>query len=274
MSRIEALIQQRKNSLARGVLNLGSDVAITDAELRELLAHPGVPALNQIHVFDGKLGIDGARALIESEKVRGVDDLYVGSCPIGDDGLALLAGALSAVTKLSAPNVGATARGAAAVAGGSWRLVSLELGHQALGDAGANALAALTLDNLMVQAASIGGDGARALIAARGGQLKLEDNPIGGGLAGLATIGRTTLLLGKAKLGDADVEALAAAAAPALRTLSLPYNAIGDAGLTALARGPWLAQLEALDVTGAPNGAGLSALQAAWTGRPGLTPSA
>jgi hypothetical protein len=277
MSRVDALIDGRVTMLARGSLMLGSDVAVDDDELRAILDHPKVPPLTMIDVFAGRLGPAGVRALAASDKVRGLDDLRLGSCPIGDDGLAILAAALPALTRLAAPNVGATARGAEAVAAGRWRLVRVELGHQAIGDDGARALAGLALDHLLVQDAGIGGAGARRVIA--DGQvvnLTLDGNPIGaGGLVGVERISSATrtLFLAKAGLADADLEALATASAPALRALSLRYHAGGDAGLAALARAPWLAQLEALDVTGSRRGGGLTALAAAWGARPGLTPS-
>ena len=157
------------------------------------------------------------------------------------------------------------------------RVDALDVGFQQLGDAGGLALAGLSpRDQLLLQKAGIGGEGARALLSrSRARTLKLEGNPLGrGGLAGLSRVSPAlvSLDLTSCGLGAADLTTLASAPATGLRSLVLDYNPTGDAGLRALAGAAWLGQLDALSVMGAKAGdAARTELRRAWGDREGLT---
>lgn len=125
---------------------------------------------------------------------------------------------------------------------------------QPLGDDGARAWAdsanAANLRHLDLMATGLGVDGLAALMRSdRLGALEtlvLSHNPVGRWPD--VPVSLRFLDLTDCGLGDDDVEALTASAAPLLRGISLAYNNIGSRGMRALAAWPVLPQLWELDL--------------------------
>jgi hypothetical protein len=280
MDRVDQLLVERLRAVEKGTLMIPS-ARLTDAELEAVLSDPRVPALQELTLHHNQLTADGVTTITTSPKLAGLSTLDVSNNPVGDEGLSILAVSpvLDPLRVLSLAAVGASAEGVRALTQGAHvdGVAEIDLGFQALGDAGAQALASWPpRDKLLLQKAGIGGPGARALLEqGQAATLKLKENPVGeGGLTGLSQISPALVTLDASAcgLGPADAAALAGAAAPGLRSLELDHNALGDAGLRALASAPWLGQLQFLSVMGGKaSPAARSDLQRAWGQRPGLT---
>jgi hypothetical protein len=280
MDRTEQLLIERLRGVERGTLMIPS-AGLTDSELEAILSDPRVPALQDLSLHNNRLTADGITTLTTSPKLSGLSNLNVSNNPVGDEGVSILAVSpvLDPLRTLSLAAVGASAEGVRALQQGGHvdHVAEIDLGFQALGDDGAQVLSTWApRDKLLLQEAAIGGPGARALLErGQAASLKLKKNPLGeGGLAGLSQISPAivTLDLSACGLGAASAQALARASAPGLRSLSLDYNALGDAGLKALASASWLGQLQFLSVMGAKaSPTARSDLRQAWGQRPGLT---
>ncbi len=279
-TRAEAYVTTRAPQLANGSLAiLGDDLG--DDVLEAILADPRVPALKDLSLGRNRLTAAAVRTIAASPKSAHLRLLALDINPVGDQGLVVLSKwfGLTTLEDLMVAHTGATSVGIRALAS-SPHLTSLKratFGFQNVGDDGAIALAALPVREWMhVDSGQIGPAGARALLSAgHSTSLSLNNNPIGaGGLATLPAISPTLagLAMQQTGLGAADAMALAALAAPALRSLDLEYNDLGDAGVRALVGAPWFAQLDALDVAYTrASEATYDALRAAWGAKNGLT---
>jgi len=267
--------------LVDGRLYVGSDAEMDDAVLAALLADARLPALKELDLFGNRIGPPGVRDLMASAKTAGLTMLVLGRNPIGDDGAtAIAARPWPALRQLGLAWTGMGPRGAAALvaAPALAALQRVEIGYQALGDEAVAPFARWS-ELISLSAAKTGllGPGARALMEGGSAEaLDLADNLLPeGALGGLGALSPRlrTLTLKSSGLGALDAAALAAVAAPGLKNLDLSMTKLGDDGVRALARAPWLGQLDSLNVLYAGAGpAGMGALAAAWGSRPGLTP--
>ena len=276
----DGLIGRALRQLGSGRLYLASDAEVDDATLASMRADVRLSALFEVDLSNQKLGPASARLLAESPKTAGLQVLVLGQNAILDDGAeAIAARAWSGLGQLGLAWTKLGARGLAALARspGLGHLHSLEIGYQPLGDAAVALLTALpALTSLSVSRTELMGPGARALLEVAVGWLDLSDNPLPeGALTGLTALSRRlrSVSFKQSGLGASDAAVLAGLAAPALRSVDLAMTKLGDAGLSALARAPWLAQLDGLNVSYAGgSGAGLATLREAWGARPGLSP--
>ncbi len=276
----DGLIGRALRQLGTGRLYLASDAEVDDATLAVMLADVRVTALFEVDLTNQKLGPASARLLAESPKTAGLQVLVLGQNAIADDGAEAIAGrAWSGLGQLGLAWTQLGPRGLAALARspGLSHLHTLEIGYQPLGDAAVAQLTALpALTSLSVSRTALAGPGARALLEVAVGWLDLSDNPLPeGALAGLGALSPRlrSVSFKQSGLGASDAAVLAGLPAPALRSVDLSMTKLDDAGLAALARAPWLAQLEALNVSYAGgSGAGLATLREAWGARPGLSP--
>lgn len=193
--------------------------------LRELLIRPSYNSDPQlINPLAGRQGLAGVRRL------------FVSGNPLGPGGVRGLLGgpAFQAMTQLALGSAGCQPEDALALATSPrlTGLTELVLSDNPILDLGAEALASSPnlrcLEVLDLRNNGLGQRGALAVAA----------SPV------LATV--ESLDLSDNSLGTEGCQALARAPMPALRRLSLNGCAVGPAGLKALAKGPWLANLRQL----------------------------
>jgi uncharacterized protein (TIGR02996 family) len=248
--------------------------AIGPAGAEALAASPHLANLTALHLHGGFIGTPGALALANSATLRHLRNLSVGYNKIGPEGIAALlhspnlAGVEELKISFNGPSDdGPGDAGLAALASSPTirRLRSLDLAESRVTAEGARHLAGAahlaTLRTLDLHGNPVGPAGAR----------HLADSPH---LAGLRW-----LSLAQAGINDEALQALAAAPHLRPRVLLLARsaldrggegaaapptrNAVGPAGLAALAASPVLAGLEELDLSHNPVGdAGLAALAA------------
>jgi len=259
------------------ILNRG----LSDGDLRQRFAEPARTQITDINLANNALTSEAVAIIVDSPKTEGITWLNLSRNGIGDEGLGLLARStrLTTIKRLLLAQVGATGDGVRVLAASPHfgTLQTLSLAYQAVGDVGAEALAAMGgVEQVNLTQAAITGAGAQALVA-RGhfASLDLSDNPLGqGALVGLTELSPhlRTLSLSQTGIGAKDFAALAAATAPALLSLDVNNNKIDDAGVLALASATWLGQLETLVVSGYfASTSARRELIAAWGERPGLT---
>ncbi len=269
--RLAFILPSLKNEWAMKQMN--------DASFVALLSHPELPVLESLFFSNVDITASTVSAIVDSPKSRSLTALSFAFEPLGDAGLKAMAGwqGLKSLTTLSYDKCGVTADGLSALLTGPYgqELPGLSLKWQAIGDSGAAVLAQARLrGNLTLTDTQIGGAGARRLIeSAPSRALYLNENPIGpGGLVGLVGIGEglVSLNLQDCGLDETDAKALAAVgASPDFKGLYLRDD-LGDAGVLAIAKAPWLGQLEQLLVMTKASAAAKTSLSAAWGERAGL----
>ena len=178
-----------------------------------------------------------------------LDTLRAAGCDLGPEALRLLDVARTVNLRHNRIGPGATWP---ALLG---HLIELDLGFNDLGDAGVGELMrAGGLRSLGLAGNRITAAGVRSLALPGVETIELSANPLGDDVAAAALDGRfpalTRLDLGNVGLTAAGLGELLHTAVR-LRSLSLAWNRIGDAGVKALAGCPDLAGLEELDLTGA-----------------------
>jgi len=224
---------------------------IGEPVLLEIVDDPEVGPIEDVRVVQSQITALGVRGIMEGKNTSGLHSLNLMGSRVGDDGLRALAESprLAQLERLLIQDVGATAAGVQALAASPhFRVGNVAMGFQAIGDAGAEALAGATMVNsLRLESAQIGGRGARALIeGTHAVRLDLTKNPIH--LVGLRKISPhlRSLTLDETPLTVEDIQALAALPAPALESLSLHYVAMSDPVYEAILAAPWFDQLELL----------------------------
>ncbi|HEX2569687.1 MAG TPA: hypothetical protein VH877_09025 [Polyangia bacterium] len=277
--KVNRLVGESLKTMERGTLHLAAQ-SLNDEELAAILADKRVPALNTLNVQDNPLSRAAIQTMSGSSKLQGLQRLALSDCAIGDEGMTLLAQSpiLRSVYFLLLAGVNASSKGVEALAASphTGALRRLDLSGQSLGDVGASAVLRLHgLEDLTLQKIDLQGAGARTLIeGATVKVLDLDRNSLGpGALVGLRRISPSlgTITLKLTGLGPQDAAALAALPAN-LQVLDLSYCPIGDAGVRALARAPWIGQLQALDAIGSQaSEPAKEALRQAYGARRGLT---
>jgi hypothetical protein len=242
----------------RSVLSLPSQAGIGEPVLLEIVDHPEVGPIEDVTVAEGQITARGVRGIMAGKNTSGLRSLHLTGNPLGEDGLRALAESprLAQLKTLHIQDVGATAAGVQALAASPhFRVGSVVMGFQAIGDAGAEALAAATMvDSFRLESAEIGGRGAQALIeGTHAKRLDLTKNPIH--LVGLRKISPhlLSLTLDETPLTAEDIQALAALPAPGLKSLSIAYVAMSDPVYEAILAAPWFDQLEQLMLGGPPD---------------------
>lgn len=254
---------------------------LTDAGVAVLLAHPELPVLESLHFMGVNITDATVGAVVASQKSLTLTDLSFGFAPLGDAGIEAIAAwpGLASVQTLAFNKTGATAAGLTVLASGpySQEMPALSLNWQPLGNAGAKVLSTMKMRGLLsVKDSEIRGAGARALIErAPSASIVLEENPIGPeGLVGLKEIGEGLrgLFLSNTGLTGADAVALSALPSASLSSLDLSYCDLGDLGVGAIAKAPWLSSLERLNLAHTRASPSLySAVKLAWGDREGLS---
>jgi len=235
----------------RSVLSLPSHASIGEPALLEIVDHPEVGPIEDVTVVRSQITARGVRGIMAGKNTSGLQSLHLTGNPLGEEGLRALAESprLAQLKSLVIQDVGATAAGVQALAASPhFRVGSVAMGFQAIGDAGAEALAGATMVNsLRLESAQIGGRGGRALIeGTHAVGLDLTKNPIH--LVGLRKISPhlRSLTLDETPLTVEDIQALAALPAPALKSLSIAYVPMSDPVYEAILAAPWFDQLELL----------------------------
>jgi hypothetical protein len=253
---------------------------LTDAGVAALLAHPELPPLESLSFLGVNITDATVRAVVASPKSLGLADLSFAFVPLGDAGLEAISAwpGLATAQALRFEQTGATAVGLKVLASGphGQEMPALSLKWNPLGDAGAEVLSTMKMRGLLeVNDSDIRGAGARALIErAPSSAIYLEENPIGpGGLVGLKKIGEGLrgLYLGSSGLTGADAVALSALPSASLQALDLSHCDLGDVGVDAIAKAPWLSNLSFLiliDTHASDTAHG--ELRTAWGDRKGL----
>lgn len=278
--RYAALADARQVSLARGTISADGE-GVDDALIRLLVDDPRTLSLTDLGLAHNHITAAGLGVLLASAKSEGLQVLDLEDNPIGDAGLLAIASSprLATLEVLQLAHTGVGPEGASALAAAApnaLALRQLDLGQNALGDAGALALASLPVAaRLSLEEAQISATGARALLeTARCPRLLLGGNALGSGsLAGLTKLSPSleVLVLTRTRIGAGDAVTLASLPAPALRELDLRGNALGDEGVRALAKARWFGQLTRLDIADTDaTSVSLEALQALWGERGGL----
>ena len=254
---------------------------LSDAGVAALLAHDALPPLESLNFMGVNITATTVQSVVASPKTLPLETLSFGFAPLGDAGLEAIAGwpALGTLKTLAFNKTGATAVGLKALASGPYGqdMPALSLNWQSLGDAGAEVLSTMKMRGLLsVKDSGIRGAGARALIeGAPSASIVLEENPIGpGGLVGLKVIGEGLrgLFLSNSGLTGADAEALSALPSTSLTALDLSYCDLGDLGVSAIAKAPWLSNLDSLDLGYTRASPSIyRAVQTAWGDRKGLS---
>jgi hypothetical protein len=253
------------------LLHLGlANTHLHDEDLGALLGSRAFPGLTSLDISNYREGqsysFDGFRALATAafagtlealtmerrwfrEDVVSVlaalprlQSLVLDGGELGDEGALALAALPRRWTHLCLQWNEIGERGALALANAATlsQLEALRLGHNPLGDDGARALVTspfLARVRVLELSGGIGDD--ERLTAALG--RAMIDAPMAGNLE--------VLDLSRAALGSEGVQALAAAPLTRLRQLNLHGNAIGDAGVIALADSAALAALRWLDLS-------------------------
>lgn len=234
---------------------------VGDVLVTALAGSPSMRALEVLLLAGNAVGDAGVKALVASPYLGQVQALSLSGNAIGDEGVEALAASslMRAVGKkmgdLSGNVVGD--RGVAALAGSVHlpRFEMLNLSDNELGPLGAEALASSPnvagLRYLWLQKNAIG----------NGGLCALFESPFLDGLE--------TLNLRYCGVTEAGLRSLAPSGLPSLRNLWLDGCRLGDAGVVALARSPWLSQVERLGLNDTGCGErGVEALAASpYTGR-------
>ena len=277
--KVNRLVGESQKTMERGALLLAAE-DLNDEELAAILADQRVPALVDLDVQNNPLTRAAIQTMIGSPKLQGLQMLGLSDCPIGDEGMTLLAQSpiLRSVDFLLLAGVNASTKGVEGLAASPYTgaLRRLDLSGQPLGDSVASAVLRLHgLDDLTLQKVNLQGAGARALIeGATVKVLDLDRNALGpGALVGLRRISPSlsTITLQITGLGPQDAAALAALPAN-LKALDLSYCPIGDEGVRALARASWIGKIHALDAEGSQaSEPAKEALRQAYGARPGLT---
>jgi uncharacterized protein (TIGR02996 family) len=253
----------------------------------QLAAAPALAGLSGLafrDYFGSPLDAAGMKALANSPHLGRLTSLYLYRNDLGDDGVRALADApwLAGLRGLDLGHNGLSAEGVRALALAAPPLAYLSLGNNAVGQAGAEALAGSPLlsrlHELSLASCELDGDALAVLLASRHlGQLAsldLKGNPLNHrGAAVLASapplLNVTTLDLSRCGLDDEDMEVLARSPyLAAIESLQLNENAITDQGAQFLARSSHLGRLTTLGLRFANiTGAGRKAL---FTGQPQL----
>jgi uncharacterized protein (TIGR02996 family) len=221
----------------------GSDYGIDPGLAREararLLSSPRLKRLARLELSSSRIGLSGARFLASSTTLPALTSLDLRNNRLGDEGLAELAPLLQRLGSLRVSYNCISAAGIRRLAQVSAsRLHTLDLSWNALGDAGAEALAAwpgaATLTGLDLCYAELGDAAAEAL--ARSPYLR----------------SLTVLNLGSNHIGPRGARALAESPyLGSLTALNLGHNLrVGAPGARALAEGPLFRRLEALHLSG------------------------
>jgi uncharacterized protein (TIGR02996 family) len=207
------------------------------ARLPGLLADRRIALLASLSIAEGGLGVAGARALAAAiaGPLARLRALSIDRDVIGDEGAAALSPAAAHLTALRLTEAGIGDAGARALAEGDpTALRELDLGENAIGAAGAAALA-----------------GSPRL--ARVTRLDLANNPIGaeGALRvaqGLALPELRELDASWCRLGPAAAALGTARCLEGVTKLDLSGNAIGGAAFAELLASPYLGRLEELSI--------------------------
>jgi len=225
----------------------------SDPDVDRLLADPELVTVKGMDLTGARLSADALGRLLADSRLAGLQRLFIGSSAIGDAGLLVIGQApcAPALQELHVPDVGASPEGIAAFAAAAgFDGVSILIGHQTVGDAGAIGLAGGTgIAKLDLESGEVGTAGAVALLSTSTAQrLSLRDNPIH--LDGLQALSPTlsSVSFKMTPLTEADLVILGAAPAPGLEELNFEQVAFTDAGLEAVRRASWLAQLEAVSI--------------------------
>jgi hemoglobin-like flavoprotein/Ran GTPase-activating protein (RanGAP) involved in mRNA processing and transport len=242
--------------------------------LQLLLGSTALGSLEELDLSSNGLTPSGAMVLAGSPFARRLKRLTLSDDALGDAGIAALLGSphLSGIRELTLSQNGITASGATLLADAPPQLECLDLSHNPLGDAGAEAAAAalarLRVTRLALTGCNIGADGLERLLATeRLTGLDVSSSPLG--RRGIEAIARARglgllehLSLSQGELGPEGTTALMASPhLGALRSLDLSSNGIGDVGVTAIvASAPRLSRLERLHL--ADNGLGPDAAEA------------
>ena len=228
---------------------------IGEATLLDLLNEPGTRPLRSIFIRDQQMTAKAVGAIMTAPSTAELTHLSLSGNPIGDEGLEVLANSprLSQIEYLTLQDVDASSHGIAALAASPHlNAKSLALGWQPVGDAGALALArASGFHDLRLESAQVGREGAVSLIEkGQMDSLSLISNPIH--LVGLTSMSTSLqgLNLECSSLNDADIQALAQAPAPGLKSLQIKNASVSDIGLAAIQEAPWFHQLESLSISG------------------------
>ena len=227
---------------------------IGEPALIRLLEDSDMQPLKSVTVHGQQLTQRSVVAIMNAESTAPLHSLFLQGSTIGDAGLTVIANAprLAQIEYLNLEKVNATSAGVAALAASPHlRAKSLSIGWQAVGDAGAEALAqAKGLKSLRLEAAEVGVQGAVALIEQSGLEaLTLIGNPAG--FTDLAAVSPSlqALILDDCGLETSSINALAKADAPALTSLSIERTPLSDEALKAIMAASWFPRLDKLSLS-------------------------
>ncbi len=208
---------------------------VTNKDVKALAKCPHAARLTGLSLWYSEISDPGARALAAAPHLAGLRTLEIGHAFLTDEGLAALAGSphLKGLTTLNLATNEITAAGLQALATAPWRLESLDLANNPLGDHGIAQLAATqslaSLTRLDVSGCEVGPAGATALASSPH-------------LAGLRFLG-----LGQNRPSAEGVAAVAGSPVFAgLRELWIENSRLDDAAARALVRSPHLTGLRRL----------------------------
>jgi Ran GTPase-activating protein (RanGAP) involved in mRNA processing and transport len=277
---LEDIFSSFRVETGNGSLSIPQE-GLSDKQLIAILEDPRTPALWSIELSGNAIGKEGIEALLNSEKTREIRWLNLSSNHIDDAAIEILAASsrLSTIEQLLLASNEISEAGAKTLAESQHlsKLRVLSLGDQPIGDIGAKALAELSgLESLSLESAEITGPGASALIQKSDAtSLFLQKNRLNEGLLQITAFspGIENLDLRSCTLESAQILALGKAElGERLKLLRLDENPFGDAGIKALGKANWIADLKKLTVNG--SGASVEArkgLREFWGKRGGMT---
>lgn len=230
-------------ALSRGVLVLAND-GLDDAGLGAVLKN--APPLTEATLHGNALTAAGLQALL-AHSGSTLTSLNVSSNPIGDAGLRALAAAPPPnLVALYVDDCGASTAGIEAIAkAGVFDYVRhWSLGRQSVGDDGARALVTAR-GEVHLESADLSATGAAVLLTAGAAtSLHLDGND----LSGMQALGALNPELTVLTCAGCQLPGTALASAEAPSLLLLRLDGLGDADLEALAGAPWLVSLKALEL--------------------------
>ena len=224
---------------------------IGEPALLKLLEQKDLHPLRTISVHGQRITAASAHAIMTADATSDLHSLYLQESTIGDAGLKAIADAprLAQLQHINLDKVGATAAGVAALAASPYlQPESLSIGWQAVGDAGAVALAkAKGIQTLHLESAEIGTTGMVALLQNTSAKaITFINNP--GGLDTLTSISSSLqgLHFKNCRFDSADIQMLSNANAPGLTSLTISSTDLQDTDLADIAAAPWFGQLDQL----------------------------